>query len=146
MWSAKVLMSGIMYILQTVSNTTKVNVRKLTPFTAADFFVLLLAKAVDGSAPSGAAEGHYILENGTYQYLKLAQLYTKSLHAKGKSATPEPSKFVQEEFDAIPFLFALGTNSTTAGPHSRLLGWKPQYTTDDFYASVAKEVDVVLST
>ena len=105
----------------------------------------LLAKAVDGSAPSGATEGHYIIENGEYQYKKLAETYTKALHAAGKSASPEPTKFEQKEFEAIGFLFILGTNSTTAGPRARSLGWSPKYTTDDFYAWVPKEVDAAIA-
>lgn len=105
----------------------------------------LLGKAVDGSAPSGALEGHYILENGTYQYLKLAQVYTEALHAKGKSASTKPTTFTQEELDAVPFLFSLGSNSTTASPRARSLGWVPKYTTEDFYAAVPKEVDTVVS-
>ncbi|KZV76064.1 NAD(P)-binding protein [Peniophora sp. CONT] len=109
------------------------------------FFATLLAKAVDGSAPSGAVEGHYIIENGTYQYFKLAQIYTEALYAKGKSSSPEPTKFAQEELEAIPFLFALGSNSTTAGPRARSLGWAPKYTTEDFYAWVPKEVDAAIS-
>lgn len=107
--------------------------------------MLLLAKAIDGSAPSGPAEGHYILENGLYQYLKLAQVYTEALHARGKSSSSEPSKFKQEEFNANSFIFFFGTNSTTESPRSRSIGWAPKYTTDDFYDDVPKEVDAVLS-
>ena len=105
----------------------------------------LLAKAVDGSAPSGATEGHYIIENGEYQYKKLAETYTKALHAAGKSASPEPTKFEQKEFEAIGFHFILGTNATTAGPRARSLGWTPKYSTDDFYAWVPKEVEAAIA-
>ncbi|KZV73219.1 NAD(P)-binding protein, partial [Peniophora sp. CONT] len=111
----------------------------------ASFYVTLLAKAVDGSAPSGATEGHYIIEAGDYQYKKLAETYTKALHAKGKSTSPEPTKFEQKEFEAIGFLFILGTNATTAGPRARSLGWTPKYTTEDFYAWVPQEVDAAIA-
>ncbi|VDC07324.1 unnamed protein product [Peniophora sp. CBMAI 1063] len=106
------------------------------------FYVLLPAKAVDGSAPSRAAEGRYILENGLYQYLKPAQIDTEALRARGKSASSKLSKFKQE-FDASSFLFFFGANSTTASPRSRSISWAPKYTTEDFYDSVPKEVDVL---
>ena len=105
----------------------------------------LLAKAVDGSAPSGATDGHYIIEAGEYQYKKLAETYTKALHAAGKSASPEPTKFEDKEFQAIGFLFILGTNATCEGPRTRSLGWKPKYTTDDFYAWIPHEVDAAIA-
>ncbi|KZV61170.1 NAD(P)-binding protein [Peniophora sp. CONT] len=111
----------------------------------ADFFALLLSKAVDGFAPSGPFDGHYIVENGEYQYKKFAQTYTKALHAKGKSASPEPTKFEDQEFQAIGFLFILGTNATCEGPRARSLGWKPKYTTDDFYAWIPREVDAAIA-
>ena len=105
----------------------------------------LLSKAVDGSAPSGATDGHYIVEAGEYQYKKLAETYTKALHAAGKSASPEPTKFEQKEFEAIGFLFILGTNARTQGVRARQLGWSPKYTTKDFYAGVKAEVDGAVS-
>ncbi|KZV75323.1 NAD(P)-binding protein [Peniophora sp. CONT] len=110
----------------------------------ASFYATLLSKSVDGSAPSGP-EGHYIVEAGEYQYKKFAETYTKALHAAGKSASPEPTKFEQKEFEAIGFLFILGTNATTAGPRARSLGWTPKYTTEDFYAWLPKEVDAAIA-
>lgn len=111
----------------------------------ADFYATLLPKAIDGSAPSGSVEGHYIVENGEYQCLKLAQLYTQALHAAGKSASPEPTKFQSREILAFGFLFILGTNARATGPRARSLGWKPKYTTEDFYAWVPREVEAVIS-
>ena len=113
--------------------------------TVADFFALLLSKASDGFAPSGPFDGHYIVENGEYQYKKFAQIYTKALHAAGKSESAEPNQFTAPEFEAIGFLFILGTNARTQGVRARQLGWSPKYTTKDFYAGVKAEVDGAVS-
>ncbi|KZV73187.1 NAD(P)-binding protein [Peniophora sp. CONT] len=112
----------------------------------ANFYKVLLAKAVsDESTPSGPKNGHYIVEAGEYNYLELAKTYTKLLHAAGKSESAEPNQFTAPEFEAIGFLFILGTNARTQAVRAKQLGWSPKYTTKDFYAGVKAEVDGAVS-
>ena len=37
-----------------------------------------------------------------------------------------------------------GTNSRARATHSRSLGWKPKYTTQDMLASIKPEVEAIL--
>ena len=42
------------------------------------------------------------------------------------------------------FGYYFGTNSRARANHSRSLGWKPKYTTDDFIKSIKPEVASLL--
>lgn len=60
--------------------------------------MVVFRAALAGTAPHGR-EGIYFGENGEYRHIDAARVYTEALHALGKSKTPEPTMFSQEEMD-----------------------------------------------
>jgi len=62
---------------------------------------------------------------------------------------PKAIQLSEADLDPESYKFALvymGTNSRARGERSRQLGWNPQQTTKDFYASIPADVDYSLKT
>ncbi|KAI0058646.1 NAD-P-binding protein [Artomyces pyxidatus] len=111
----------------------------------ADMFRIVLEAALtDVNTPHGR-EGFYFGENGEYRLYDVAKTYTQVLYDLGKSKTPEPTTFTEEETLKYFGGSYLGTNSRARGSRARLLGWKPVKTTDDLLASIRPEVEAIIA-
>ena len=60
--------------------------------------MVVLRAALSGAAPHGR-EGHYFAAGGEYRLLDAAKAYTGALYKLGKSKTPDPTTYSQEEID-----------------------------------------------
>ena len=113
------------------------------------FYSILFDAIVSGKqAPSGR-NGYYFLESGEYKQLAVVGVIAKGLYARGKVASPEAVRLNEADVDRELYKLALlgmGTNSRAKGERGRQLGWNPQQTTEDFYASIQADVDYWLKT
>jgi len=108
------------------------------------FYNLLFDAIVAGKSPASGRNGFYFLESGEYKQLTLVEAIAKALHARGKLASAGVVKLSKADLDPEAYKLALlemGSNSRARGERSRQLGWNPQQTTEDFYASVQADVD-----
>jgi len=91
----------------------------------ADFYMLLLNKALSGEAPKND-DGYYFVENGSHNFKDLAEHIGGSLVKLGQIKDPTPVGIVDNE-DVIPKMlaFATGGNSRSRAVKARKLGWNP---------------------
>ncbi|KAI0033233.1 NAD(P)-binding protein [Vararia minispora EC-137] len=111
----------------------------------ADLYDIIFRGALAGVAPHGR-EGYYFAENGDVSFGEVARAYTKTLYNLGKSKTPEPTPFTDEEAQGdFGFLIAvLGSNCRARSVIAKKLGWKPVKTTEDMLNSVSETTEAVV--
>jgi len=114
------------------------------------FYYILFDAIVSRKQPASGSEGFYFLESGEYSQFNAAQAIAKALYNRGKVVSPEASRLTEADLGQdnhfILYLVEMGTNSRARGDRSRLLGWEPPQTTEDFYASIQADVDHWLET
>ncbi|KAM6504225.1 NAD-P-binding protein [Amanita muscaria] len=86
-------------------------------------------------------EGTYIAENGYHTMYQVAQALQQAFIELGISKETEPTPFTREELQKYFGNDYLGTNALCKGERSRLIGWKPQKTTEELLASIKTEVE-----
>jgi len=91
----------------------------------ADFYILLLEKAIAGEAPKND-DGYYFAENGSDNFKELADHIGRSLKKLGLVEDPTPVGVVDNP-EVIPEFLGLATggNSRCCAVKARRLGWKP---------------------
>ncbi|PPQ67531.1 hypothetical protein CVT25_006072 [Psilocybe cyanescens] len=115
----------------------------------ADLYIVLFNSIrVDASTGHGR-EGIYFGENGEHRMYQVAKAIAEALVTLGRSDNPEPSSFTKEETDKysvvkIHYLDNIrDNNSRCRGNRSRVIGWKPVKTTEDFLASIKPEIEAL---
>lgn len=110
-----------------------------------DLYLLIFNTVLANKPEIGhGADGYYIGANGEYTLSRATKHIAQELHALGKSATPEPTSYSEEELQKFFGGASLGSNSRVIAKHAPLIGWRPKYTTDDFYASIKPEVEAIV--
>ena len=102
---------------------------------------------MSGEQPASGRNGFYFLESGEYDQLTVVGVIAEALYARGKVVSSKATQLSEADLDLETYKLALlymGTNSRARGERSRQLGWKPQQTTEDFYASIPADVDYSL--
>ncbi|KIP10737.1 hypothetical protein PHLGIDRAFT_210748 [Phlebiopsis gigantea 11061_1 CR5-6] len=116
----------------------------------ADFYIVLYNQIVKNGPDNvdHGIRGYYYGENGEFAWYDLAKEIGRVLVEFGLIKSDEPVPWTREElikyFGSEEFGNVFGTNSRARGTHSRSLGWKPKYTTADFFASIKPEVEAIL--
>ncbi|KZV58957.1 hypothetical protein PENSPDRAFT_596245, partial [Peniophora sp. CONT] len=111
-----------------------------------DLYIRLLNAAIAGTVSHGR-DGLYIGENGNYLWKDAAAMYTRALHAAGRSRTAEPESFTKEDinkyFGGRPYL---GSNSRAKAVRAkRDLEWAPTKSDVDFFKGIEEEVAAILA-
>ncbi|GJE96185.1 NAD(P)-binding protein [Phanerochaete sordida] len=92
--------------------------------------------------------GYYFGENGEHAWGDISRAVGQAMVALGLATEAEPTAFTDEElekyFGSVETGNYWGTNSRARANHSRALGWKPKYTTQDMLASIKPEVEAIL--
>ncbi|GJE96186.1 NAD(P)-binding protein [Phanerochaete sordida] len=115
-----------------------------------DLYVVLYDAVVE-KGPEGVdhgARGYYFGENGESSWADISRAVGLVMVELGLAADAEPTAFSDEElvkyFGSVEIGNYFGTNSRARANHSRALGWKPRYTTQDMLASIKPEVEAIL--
>jgi len=111
------------------------------------FYRILFDAIVSGKEPASGRNGFYFLESGEYTQLAVVGVIAEALYARGKVVSPKATQLSEADLDPESYKLALlymGTSSRARGERSRQLGWNPQQTTEDFYASIPADVDYLL--
>jgi hypothetical protein len=96
-WLAKARTCGPTLRSTNVNSSWRCSVTHRTEYPiVADLYTVILHAALKGSAPHGR-EGIFFGENGEYRLLDAARAYTKALYDLGKSKTPDPVTFTEDE-------------------------------------------------
>lgn len=109
-------------------------------------FMVIFENAVSGKADHGR-EGFYFGINGHYEYRKAAEAIGAAMKKRnvGKAHTPSPyePEVLSKYFPGAEWY--VGSIGQGKGERARKFGWRPTYTTDDFYASFDEEVEAQLA-
>lgn len=86
------------------------------------------------------AAGFYFCENGEHELYDVGESIGKAMVALGKTTSPVPTPFTEQEYKKYPGLSVLGTNARCRADRSKAIGWKPRMETKDMLASIKQEV------
>ncbi|KAI0769398.1 NAD-P-binding protein [Trametes elegans] len=112
----------------------------------AHLYEVLWNKELAGEKMGHGKEGYYFAENGEHELYDVAKTIGSVLKQFGLTRTGEPSSFTKEELDRyFSGSESFGSNSRCRGERSRAIGWKPEKTTEDMFASIKPEIEYVLS-
>ncbi|KAJ8087883.1 hypothetical protein PM082_006739 [Marasmius tenuissimus] len=120
---------------------------------AAEFYVLMFTSVLDDSknVPHGR-EGYFFLGAEEHKAVQYYNEVTKVLFELGKVKSPDPRPLGEDEavehfgpWGAVARV-ALGGNARFVGNRARKLGWVPVKGTQEFIASLRKEVGYWLKT
>lgn len=102
---------------------------------------LVFELAKDGKGDHGE-NGYYFGENGHYVYRKVSEAIGQAMKKRNVGTSAEPSPYGDELKDALgEMAWYVGSSGQCKATHSRSIGWKPTYTTEDFYAAIDEEVE-----
>lgn len=114
----------------------------------ADFFVLLLQKALEGKASTGK-EGIYFCESGEHQQKDVVAKIGAALYKHKAISQPEVVQFTAEEVDkfggGLYGWLGIASNSRCKAERARALGWKPSGTRGTILDSIESEVEFILA-
>ncbi|KAI0789841.1 NAD(P)-binding protein [Abortiporus biennis] len=115
----------------------------------ADAYMLIFdAIRSNPDAVGHGRNGYYFLENGEYSAHDLTKAIAKTLYEIGKVKSSEPTAFTPEElvnyFGSQEVGYMFGTTSRAVSNRIRALGWKPQKTVQDLFASIKEEIAGIL--
>lgn len=138
--------------------------------TVADLYMILY-DAIVRDGPDNidhGIRGYYYGENGEHSWYDISKAIGRAMVELGLSKDDEPTafstaelvKYFGSEVRVVPLRTAFypahqgdflqlsgiyfGANSRARGTHSRSLGWKPKFTTDDMLASIKPEMEAIL--
>jgi len=113
----------------------------------ADFYLLLLEKALSGKASTGR-EGWYFCESGENYLKDVVAEIGKSLYDYKLIQQAEPVQFKPEEVDKYLGSYGwqgIASNSRCKADRARALGWKPSGTRGTIFDNIKAEVQAVLN-
>ncbi|KAI0073561.1 NAD-P-binding protein [Panus rudis PR-1116 ss-1] len=115
----------------------------------ADLYITLFDALLRNPENVGhGVDGFYVGESGEYSWLDISKAIGEALAALGVIKDPEPTPLTTDElimyFGSEERGLIGGTNARARGTHSRSIGWKPKYTTDDMLASIMPEAQAIL--
>jgi hypothetical protein len=77
-----------------------------------------------------------------YEYRKAAEAIGKAMAKRNIGTSAEPSPYGPELKEAFGEMdWYVGSTGQARATHSRSIGWKPEFTTEDFYNSLDEEVE-----
>jgi len=113
----------------------------------ADFYFLLLEKALKGEASTGK-DGWYFCESGEHYLKDLVAKIGEELFKRNAIQQAEVVEFKPEEVDVYlshHAWWSIGANSRSRAERARALGWKPSSKKQSAFESIGPEVETILA-